>query len=279
MKRRSSRATEATPSGTVYGYCRISLDRSESVSIEAQEAAIQGAHGHSPRLQGLPLMILRDKGVSGAKPLFSRPEGRRLEQLLQPGDHLIVSKVDRAFRSLLDGATMIDRFQRRGIGVHCLDVNIDTTTPVVRAMLHLMMVFAELERSRISERRRDASLYRRQQGECMHSANVPPHGWRVTGQGRRRKYVADQADRKRCDALRTLHDQGLGLRLIEEHAAARGMLNRWGRPWVKTTIRRAIRASRAGYPTTSERFQQWDIQIPARTRQRLAKSQRRRRRQ
>lgn len=271
------RRKQSTPQGTVYGYCRISLDRQESISIEAQEQAIKAHHEHSPKLRNLPLVILRDRGVSGAKQLFRRPQGQRLETM-QPGDHLIVTKVDRAFRSLIDGATMIDQFQRKGIGVHCLDINIDTTTPVGKAMLHLMMVFAELERSRISERRREASLYRRQQGECMHTPRVPPHGWRVTGKGSKRRYVIDKADRNRCDRLRNLHDQGNGLNKIEQIAESKGWKNRWGRPWRKTTIRRAIRASRAGYPTTSEKFEPWDVKISATLWRKLKRSQRRRKR-
>lgn len=258
-----------------YGYCRISLDREDSVSIEAQEDAIRRYHAH--RLPHMGLVILQDRGVSGAIELLKRPQGSRLAQL-RAGDQLIVTKVDRAFRSMADGAVMLDRFNQRQIGVHCLDVNIDTTSPTGRAMLHMLMVFAQLERERIGERRREAALYRRQQGECMHIARNPPMGWRVVGQGQSRRYVIDKADRKRCDELRKLHDSGMGVRKIEQWAQEHGKRSRSGTIWTRTTIRRALRASRAGYPTSSERFQEWDVTVPKAVQKKLKQSQRKRRR-
>ncbi len=257
------------PVPTAYGYCRLSLDQQDSVSIASQEAAIRAYAAH--RLPHMRLVILKDPGVSGSTRLFDRPQGQRLTSLV-PGDQLIVTKVDRAFRSLADGATTLDRLARDQVGVHCLDVHIDTTTPTGRAMLHMLMVFAQLERERISERRREAAAFRRSRGDCMHIASAPPYGWKVIGRGPDRRYVIDKADRKRCDELRRLNDAGLGVRKIERWAEDHQRQTRLGTPWRKSSIRKAIRASRAGYPNTSELHRKWDVVTPADVQERLRQS-------
>lgn len=230
-----------------WGYCRISLDRDNSVSIEAQRELIAQCN----QAIGLPLTLLADRGVSGAIPLFRRPAGAELLQM-QPGDHLIVAKADRAFRSFRDGVNTIADLADRGIYVHCLDAHIDTSTPIGRAMLHVMLVFAQLERERISERQREAAAYRRANGYVMHCRHNPPPGWRVEGRGKERRYVADPIDRRRCNRLLKLYRSGLGYWQLVHLAAERGWRTRHGTPWAKTSLRRALRAAAAGFPTTRD---------------------------
>lgn len=263
------------PIPTVYGYCRISVDQRDSVSIESQEETIRSYHQH--RFPHLPLVLIHDRGVSGATALLSRPQGQRLQQLAE-GDHLIVTKLDRAFRSVADGATVLSHLTRRQIGVHCLDVQVDTTSPTGRLMLHMLMAFAELERERISERRREACAYRRAQGAPMHCVSNPPMGWRVVGQGPGRHYIPDEEDREDCDFLRRMHDEGSGYRKIEEYCIAHNVRRRrTGTVWGKTQICRAVRASRMGYPTQSERYRKWNVVVPQAVQDKLHESQRKRR--
>jgi DNA invertase Pin-like site-specific DNA recombinase len=73
---------------------------------------------------------------------------------LQPGDTLVVWKLDRLGRSLRDLITMLDDFKKQGIKFKSLTEAIDTETPTGRAMWQMIGVLAELERSLISERTR-----------------------------------------------------------------------------------------------------------------------------
>jgi DNA invertase Pin-like site-specific DNA recombinase len=74
--------------------------------------------------------------------------------VLEPGDTLIVWKLDRLGRSLRDLITMLDELKCREVKFRSLTEHIDTETPTGRAMWQMIGLLAELERSLISERTR-----------------------------------------------------------------------------------------------------------------------------
>ena len=83
------------------------------------------------------------------------PALQRCLKKLEPGDTLIVWKLDRLGRSLRDLITMLDDLKHRGVKFRSLTEAIDTETPTGRAMWQMIGVLAsELERSLISERTR-----------------------------------------------------------------------------------------------------------------------------
>src|SRR5215831_18540035 len=121
-----------------YGYARLSTDDQNPA---LQLAALKRA--------GCKIMF-KDEGLSGAT--IKRPALLRCLKQLQPGDALIVWKLDRLGRSLRDLITMLDDLKQRGVKFRSLTEAIDTDTPTGRAMWQMIGVLAELERSLISER-------------------------------------------------------------------------------------------------------------------------------
>ena len=87
-------------------------------------------------------------GATGIK----RPSLLRCLKKLQPGDTLVVWKLDRLGRSLRDLIAMLDDLKQRGVKFRSLTEAIDTETPTGRAMWQMIGVLAELERSLIVER-------------------------------------------------------------------------------------------------------------------------------
>src|SRR5690606_2726 len=90
-----------------------------------------------------------DRGVSGSK--TSRPEFDRMLEDVEPGDTIVVWKLDRLGRSSGHVMTVIDSLVKRGVHVRTLD-GVDTTTSTGRAMLGMLAVFAQMERDFIVER-------------------------------------------------------------------------------------------------------------------------------
>lgn len=120
------------------GYARVSTtDQDLSVQISALEKA--GCE-----------TIFREK-KTGTK-TEGREELARLLEFLREGDTLVVMKVDRLGRSLLDLANILDGLQKRGIKFRTLDATYDVDTAAGRAMLQMLMIFAELENSFRKER-------------------------------------------------------------------------------------------------------------------------------
>jgi DNA invertase Pin-like site-specific DNA recombinase len=143
----SSPATggEAMGAATI-AYTRRSTEKQDT-SHEAQLTAIRAARTDAR------LFHVQDT-CSGSTPFEDREGGAYVLKLLGTGEAetLVVSKLDRACRSVLDGADLIRRAEAERWSFVCLDLGLDTSTPMGRAMAHVALAFAELERERIRER-------------------------------------------------------------------------------------------------------------------------------
>lgn len=108
----------------------------------------------------------QDAGAS-AKSLKRRPALAEALSMLDRGeaDVLVVKTLSRLARSVADFANLMDRAQRRGWGMVCLDLNIDTTTAAGRLVANIFASVAQWEREVIGERTADAHRVRRDRGE------------------------------------------------------------------------------------------------------------------
>ena len=94
--------------------------------------------------------VFTDQGISGSA--IKRPGLDRALKALQPGDTLVVWKLDRLGRSLSHLIQLMTQFGEREIGFESLTERIDTTSSAGRLVLHMAAVFSEFERSLITER-------------------------------------------------------------------------------------------------------------------------------
>ena len=142
-------------------YIRVSSQRQvdEGVSIASQERRIK----EYARFKILSLAkddIIIEEGVSGGIPLWERPKGRYLKQQLATGNysHLIIMKLDRAFRLTSDMLSTVDELAAADISLHIVDMNgeaVDTSSSMGRFFLTVMAAMAEKERGLISERTKE----------------------------------------------------------------------------------------------------------------------------
>lgn len=93
--------------------------------------------------------IFEDHGVSGAK--ASRPGLDALLLALAPGDAVVVFKLDRLGRSVLQLADLLVQFQRDGIHFCSISEGINTTTPGGKFVFHVFAAVAEFQREIIVE--------------------------------------------------------------------------------------------------------------------------------
>jgi site-specific DNA recombinase len=142
-----------TPSGLrLDAYVRVSkvAGRSGSsfISPEVQREQIERwaqAHGHTLNWHEPEL------DVSGGS--MSRPVFDRIVQRIKTGqsDGVIVAKLDRFARTLVGALGTLEEFERHGAVLISVAENLDLSTPMGKAFLRILLVFAELERDRISE--------------------------------------------------------------------------------------------------------------------------------
>jgi DNA invertase Pin-like site-specific DNA recombinase len=121
------------------GYARVStIDQNEAL----QRAALEDAGCKR---------IYRDK-ASGKS--ADRPELTKALDRLEEGDTLVVWKLDRLGRSLLDLITIVKNLEDRGVNFHSLTEGFDTTTNGGKLVFQIMGALAEYERNLIRERTR-----------------------------------------------------------------------------------------------------------------------------
>jgi DNA invertase Pin-like site-specific DNA recombinase len=147
----------------VLAYLRVSTDeqRGSGAGLEAQRTAILA----ECQRRGWHLVdVIEDAGYSARD--LKRPGVQLALDLLKQGraDALIVAKLDRLSRSMLDFASIMVTAQKQQWGLIALDCAVDTTTPAGEAMAHVLATFAQFERRLISERTKDALAAKRAQG-------------------------------------------------------------------------------------------------------------------
>lgn len=150
-------------------YCRQSVDKKDSISIETQIAFCRAQAG------GQETRIYQDRGYSGSN--TNRPDFQRLLSDIRQGDihKVIIYKLDRMSRSLLDFSKLIEFFKAHQVQFQSTQEQFDTATPMGNAMLSITMVFAQLERETIQQRIRDNYYARGRKG--MYLGGRPPFGY------------------------------------------------------------------------------------------------------
>src|SRR5204862_4863402 len=137
-----------------------------------------------------------DGGFSGGN--LERPALRRLVDDIDARrvDCVIVYKVDRLSRSLLDFARLIDRFDQRSVSFVSVTQQFNTTSSLGRLTLNILLSFAQFEREIIGERTRDKMSAARRKGKWVGGTpvlgyDVDPGGGRLIVNERESHRVRD----------------------------------------------------------------------------------------
>ncbi len=106
-----------------------------------------------------------DGGYTGGN--MERPALKALIRDIEAGkiDCVVVYKVDRLSRSLMDFAKMLEVFERKSAAFVCVTQQFNTTNSMGRIMLNVLLSFAQFEREIISERTRDKMAAARRKGK------------------------------------------------------------------------------------------------------------------
>src|SRR5450756_412307 len=166
-------------------------------SLEAQRESAE-AYIASQRQAGWTALAERydGGGVSGAS--LERPALCRLLSDVEAGevDCVVVYKVDRLSRSLLDFARLMERFERRGVSFVSVTQEFNTTTSLGRLTLNILLSFSQFEREIISERTRDKMSAARRKRKWI--GGWPVLGYDVASQGGRLVVNALEAEQVRA---------------------------------------------------------------------------------
>ncbi len=151
-------------------YARQSIDKKDSISIQSQIEFCEY------ELKGGDFKEYKDKGYSGKN--TDRPQFQEMMKDIKAGRvrKVIVYKLDRISRSILDFAEMMELFEKYKVEFVSSTEKFDTSTPMGRAMLNICIVFAQLERETIQKRIADAMYSRSLKG---FRSGATPYGFHL----------------------------------------------------------------------------------------------------
>lgn len=153
----------------IYGYARVSTKgQADGNSLEKQEEQL--------KINGA--VEVYKETFTGTK--TDRPIFTELLNKLQPGDTLMVTKIDRFARSMTQGSELVKDLIDRGVRVNILNIGIMDNTPASKLVKNIFFAFAEFERDMIVERT--------QEGKAIAKTK---EGYR---EGRPKKYSKKQLD-------------------------------------------------------------------------------------
>jgi site-specific DNA recombinase len=172
----------------IFGYARISSDSQvENTSLGVQAERIR-AWAES---RGWVVAEMVSDVASGST--LDREGLNRLRNTLGTGDAVVVYKLDRLSRSVVDAEPLISSWEGQGIGLHSVTEPLDTSSAMGRAMFRMVFVFAQAERETIAERMVTGKAKNAADGKF--NGSPIPYGYRRGGPEERDfEIVPDQAE-------------------------------------------------------------------------------------
>lgn len=143
----------------VFAYCRVSTV--EQTSENQKQEILQAGFAVEP------FRIIEEQ-ISGNVPARSRPMFAKLLERLEPGDVLVVTKLDRLGRSAADVQITVELLAKMNVRVHCIALGgADLTSSTGKMTMQILAAVAEFERNLIVERTNAGVARARAQGKLI----------------------------------------------------------------------------------------------------------------
>lgn len=204
-------------------------------SLHAQREACE-AYVLSQKQEGWILVPDQydDGGFTGAN--LERPALKRLLRDIEGGkvDVVVVYKIDRLSRSLMDFSKLVEVFDRNEVTFVSVTQSFSTTTSMGRLTLNILLSFAQFEREVIGERIRDKVAASRKKGMWM-------GGWAPLGYDiRDRKLVVNDVEAALVERIFERFTKIGSATVLVRELAAENVRNRYGKPIDKGILYRLL---------------------------------------
>lgn len=181
-------------------------------------------------------VIFEDPGYSAKN--TDRPDYQRMMDRLRTGEftHLLVWKIDRISRNLLDFASMYQELKDLGIAFVSKNEQFDTSNAVGEAMLKIILVFAELERNMTSERVTAVMLSRANNGQW--NGGRVPYGYRYDKE--EKLFSLDPEENRVYNKICDTYEQYQSVLYVVRHLNDLGVRTRSGKEWTTTGVHKIL---------------------------------------
>jgi DNA invertase Pin-like site-specific DNA recombinase len=176
--------------------------------------------------------IFEDAGYSAKN--TDRPGYQQMMSRIRAGEfsHLLVWKLDRISRNLLDFAAMYDELRKLGVTFVSKNEQFDTSTAIGEAMLKIILVFAELERKMTAERVTAVMIARAGNGQW--NGGRVPYGYDYDKQTE--TFSVNENESKVVLRIYELYEETRSLLQVSRMLNSSGSRHRSGKEWTPTTV-------------------------------------------
>lgn len=216
---------------TVAIYTRVSTGyQVDKNSLPFQEKELKAYCKHI--LHAEKTELFEDAGKSGKN--TDRPAFLRMMKKIRAGEisHVVVYKIDRISRNLVDFSLMYDEFKKYRVTFISLNEQFDTSSAIGEAVLKIILVFAELERKLTSERVTDVMIGRAMSGK-WNGARMP-YGWKWNPE--REFPEHDPVEAPNARKLYEIYEKTRSTAKVRDYCYDNGIQTKRGGKWNTTTI-------------------------------------------
>ena len=224
------------------GYVRVSTEdqAKEGVSLDNQKSKIEAYC----KLKDLDLIEIGEDAGLSAKDL-RRPGVQKVLKLARKNeiDAIVINKLDRLFRSTVDALETTKMLDRKGVALHSIEENLDTSSAMGRFFFTLTAALAEMERRIIGERTKAALAHKRAKRESI-GGYAPPYGYDLDETGH---LVRNEHEQKGIRLIKSFHEKGYSLRTICRKLELNRYKTKTGKvDWNPKTVSMIVRRTRKG---------------------------------
>lgn len=187
-----------------------------------------------------------DEALTSAIMFGEREQGRIVLASLQPGDHLVVAKWHRPFRSVRDGENTLHQLSLRNVQFHAVDFPIDSTKAHGRFVRRVTMAADQLWREVSQESVRETIAYRKSLG--LPFSRGVPIGWKAVGRRPRRVFKVDMQERALADHICRLYAGGMSMEAIALWGYSQNQFPNKRQFKTREAVKWVINAQSTGFP-------------------------------
>jgi DNA invertase Pin-like site-specific DNA recombinase len=205
-------------------YTRKSSEEGLEQEFNSLDAQREGCEAYVASQRSEGWLLVRDRyddgGISGAT--LERPGLKRLLGDIEAHrvDVVVVYKIDRLSRALMDFAKLVDVFDRNNVTFVSITQSFNTTTSMGRLTLNILLSFAQFEREVIGERIRDKFAASRKRGMWM-------GGWAPLGYDvKDRKLIVNEPEAQLVKSIFSRFAKGRSGTILVQELATEGLVNK-----------------------------------------------------
>ena len=219
------------------GYIRVSTEMqvNEGVSLDAQSAKIRAYC----ELNDLELSeIVCDAGKSAKT--TNREGLQKCLSMIASGEAgaLVVYKLDRLSRKVLDTLNLISEIESHGASLHSISEKLDTSSALGKFFVNMTAALAQLERDQTSERVTMAMAHKKDEGQHCGAA---PFGFEMVDKELQRV----ESQHNAIAIITEMRTNGAALRTIADHLNGEGIPTQRGGKWQASTINNILKREAA----------------------------------